>query len=102
MVNARLDVVFFFEGHRATDDQSLKVMNDVAGVVGNAARRIRGMQAALEDDDVQVWSSASGLRGGAHPGSVAANNDKSFFCHKFMTLSLAFYGMSRCAVAIYG
>jgi hypothetical protein len=52
MLNQRLDVVFFFEDLWAAGNETIKVVNYIADVVGNSARRIRGMGAALEDYDV--------------------------------------------------
>ena len=61
MVDAGIDVALLPEGLRGQGNKGLYVVDNPADVVGNPSRGVRGMRAALKDDDLQLRSLPAGL-----------------------------------------
>ena len=78
MANPGLDRVIVDELLRSAGDQGVQVPDDVADEVGDAARRVRGVAAALERDDLQVIGAAQppGRRRRTHRSGIPADHDQ--------------------------
>lgn len=78
MTGSGVDIEIVSEDLWRPDDQSLRVIDDTSGKVGQPARRVRGVRALLESDDLQFVSRhpSPSLRGCAHARRVTADDDE--------------------------
>jgi hypothetical protein len=81
MVDAGINIPLLPEDFRGQGNEGMYIVDNPADVVGNPSRGIRGMRAALKDDNLQVRSQAAGLRGRTHPRCITADNHQSLFSH---------------------
>jgi hypothetical protein len=79
--DAGIDIALLPEGLRGQGNEGMYIVDNPADVVGDPSRRIRGMRAALKDDDLQVRSLPAGLRGSGHPRCITADYHQSLFFH---------------------
>ncbi len=81
VADAGVDAVLLAEHFRRPRHQAVGVVDHLAQVVGQTAGRIRGVRAALENDDLHLRPLTANLGSGAHPGGVAADHDQALFAH---------------------
>ena len=59
---------------RRADNQCTFFVDNPADIIGDTSGGIGGVRASLENDDVQVGSTAFGLGCGAHPRGITADD----------------------------
>jgi hypothetical protein len=79
MKDTGIDIPLFPKDLGGQSNEGIRIVDHPGDVVGDPSGSVRGMRAALKNDDLQVRSLAAGLRGCAHPRCVAADDHKSLF-----------------------
>ena len=83
MADADIDPLPLPKLFRRADNQCFFFVDNPADIIGDPSGGIGGVRASLENDDIQVGSTAFGLGCGAHPRGIAADDDKPFLGHGF-------------------
>src|SRR5512133_4182861 len=81
MQNSHVDAMPLPEFFWSADNQRLFLVDNPADIVGDPSRGKGGVGAALENDNLQFRIAAFGLRGGAHPCCIAADDNQSGCAH---------------------
>jgi len=74
MKGAGINVLVRPESLRGADDKRLRIVDNPADVVGDPSSGVGGVRAPLEGQYLQLRPPSPGLRGGAHPRRVAADD----------------------------
>jgi len=66
---------------RCADNERFFPVDNPADIVRDSSRGKGGMRAALKDDNLQLGTTAFGLRSGTHSGCITADNNQSCLAH---------------------
>jgi hypothetical protein len=83
VANSHVDAVPFPEFFRSTNNELFFLVDDPADEIGDPSGGEGSVRTPFEDDDLQFWTAAPCLGGGAHPRCISTDNHQSFLAHDF-------------------
>ena len=99
--DSHVDPILVPEFFRCADNEGFFLVDNPADIVRDPSGGKGGVRASLEDDYFQLGQSTLCLRGRAHPGCIAADDNQLYLGHDYFSFSVpAIYQVSSVLILL--